>query len=257
MNGSGPPRIFSQSRRVARALRQYRLTRPQPGVPPDPAQQFLRADMAEDIIERLTFMKVPPCPTLIHGDWPGFLGKALNDRGFSVWDTGPDTLDEEKPLPDPFFGLIINLCCLDTVNDLPGALLHIRNALPDDGLFLGSLPGNGSMPQLRRILLAADGDRPAARMHPQIDTAAASTLMQRAGFAKQVVDVRQLTVSYGRFEDLVADMRAQGLTNALADAPPPFSRIALERTREAFADLADDRGRVTETFEILTLTGWR
>ena len=34
-------------------------------------------------------------------------------------------------------------------------------------------------------------------------------------------------------------------------------RAALSRADKAFAALADNEGRVTEIFEILTLSGWR
>ncbi len=252
MATSAIPTIFNRKRRVARALRHNRLASR------DPAGQFLRADAAEDILERLDFMQVEPCPVLIHGDWPRFLGNALSNLGFTVQNGGPDTHDEELPYPDAgVYKLIVNLFALDTVNDLPGALLHIRNALPAGGMFFGCLTGAGSLPKLRQIMLAADGEQPAARIHPQIDNRAASALMQRAGFARQVVDTRKIEVNYRSFDRLVADLRAQALNNVLADAPPPLTRDALERARDAFAALADSEGRVTETLEILTLTGWR
>jgi len=251
MASSAPPTIFNPRRRIARALRHYRLSSV------DPSGQFLRADAAEDILERMDFMQIEPCPVLIHGDCPRFLGKALAERGFGVRDSGPESLDEELPYSQSEFGLILNLFALDTINDLPGALLHIRRALAVGGIFFGCLTGAGSLPMLRQIMLSADGEQPAARIHPQIDNRAASGLMQRAGFARQVVDTRRIEVSYRSFDRLVADLRAQALNNVLADSPPPLTRAALERAREAFAALADADGKVTETFEILTLTGWK
>ena len=72
-----------------------------------------------------------------------------------------------------------------------------------------------------------------------------------------MVDAHTLTVTYRSFDRLVADLRAQGLTNVLADRPPRLTREALTTARETFAALADDQGRVSETFEFITLTGWR
>ena len=44
-------------------------------------------------------------------------------------------LDEERPLPfAERFDLIASLARLDTVNDLPGALVHLRDALAPRGL---------------------------------------------------------------------------------------------------------------------------
>ncbi|QWC58190.1 hypothetical protein F7D01_14925 [Erythrobacter sp. 3-20A1M] len=249
MSAPAPPRIFSPTRRIARDARHAHAA-------PDHSAQFLRSDMAEDILERLAFMQVEPARVLLLGDRPNLLRPSLEERGFTVRTAGPDTIDEEQPFAAPAFDILVSMGLLDTVNDLPGALLHVRRALPEGGLFFASFTGAGSLPQLRRILAAADGERTAARLHPQIDTQGASALMQRAGFSRQVVDSRTLTVSYRSFERHVADLRAQGMSGVLADTPPPLTRASLDRAKEAFAAQADDTGRVTETFEILTLTGW-
>ena len=50
---------------------------------------------------------------------------------------------------------------------------------------------------------------------------------------------------------------AQGLGNVLASAAPPLTRTMRERARAAFLAAADADGRVSERFEILTLSGWR
>ena len=104
--------------------------------------------------------------------------------------------------------------------------------------------------------MAADGERPAARIHPLIDNRAGSALLDRAGFARQVVDTVPLKVSYPSLDRLVADLREQALTNVLADPPPPITKAGLTRARQEFDRLRNDEGRVIETFEILTLTGW-
>lgn len=250
------PRIFSRQRRIARALRHHSLAAA--GAEADPKEQFFRAKAAEDILERLDFMRFEPCPALLIGDWPGFLGRPMiRDRGFDVWDGGPESIDEESPHEAASYGLIVSLFTLDTVNDLPGALLHYRNALPEGGLFIAQFTGAGSLPALRRIMQAADGETPHARIHPQVDRPAASGLMSRAGFAKHVVDSHTLTVRYASFDTLIGDLRAQGLGSVLADAPPPITRAGLARARAAFDALREDDGKVSETFEILGLTGWR
>jgi hypothetical protein len=80
--------------------------------------------------------------------------------------------------------------------------------------------------------------------------------LQRAGFARQVADAWTLRLRYGSLDTLIADLRAQGLTSALADSAPPLTRVGLERARVAFLEDADRHGRVVETLEILTMTGW-
>lgn len=243
------PRIFSQSRRAARARRQAALA-----ISAAPEDQFLRTHLADEVLDRLDFMRLDPCPTLLLGDAAGLVTAALTRRGHAV--TAGQPLDEEHPLPPPQRPLIVSLLALDTVNDLPGALIHLRRALSPGGLLIACITGAGTLATLRAVLQQADADRPAARVHPQIDNQAASGLLARAGFQRQVVDSHSLPVSYRSLDRLIADLRTQGLTSVLADAPPPLTRAALERARTAFAERADSQGRVTETFELLTLTAW-
>jgi len=246
-----PPTIFSPRRR--RTARE-RIARLQQGA--DPAR-FLLDDIAEDMLERLVFLRHQPRRALVIGDWTGALAEALRRQGAEVIEAEPSRgFDEEQPFPAAGFDFIASAATLDTVNDLPGALLHIRRALARGGRAIASFAGAGSLPVLRRIMLAADGERPAARLHPMVDVRAGAQLLQRAGWADPVADSRTIDVAYRSLDRLVADLRAQGLGNVLA-APAPLGKAALERARAAFAAEADERGRVVEAFEILTLSGRR
>lgn len=246
-----PPRIFSGSRKAARAARARGLQR-RPG-----AANWLAEAMSDDARERIEFMRLAPQRALVVGAGGGGLAKALERRGAQVTLAHPDSLELEQPYPADGFGLIVTLGALDTINDLPGALIHQRNALAEGGVMIAALVGAGSLPRLRAAMLAADGERPAARLHPAVDPRSGAGLLQRAGFSRQVADAWTLRIAYSTLDALIADLRAQGLTSALADAPPPVARAGLQRARGAFLEGADRDGRVVETLEILTLTGWR
>jgi hypothetical protein len=143
------------------------------------------------------------------------------------------------------------------VNDLPGALIHLRRALAPGGLAIASFMGAGSLPMLRQVMLAADGQRPAGRLHPMVDVRAGAQLLQRTGFADPVADGRHISVAYRSLGRLVGDLRAQALGNVLARPAAPLGKVALARAEEAFAGMADADGRVVERFEIVTLSGRR
>lgn len=213
--------------------------------------------MTEDVLDRLSFIRHDPYTALVIGDLTGGLATELAHTGVQVTSLEPDEIDEALPYPAGNFELIASLGTLDTVNDLPGALVHLRHALAPGGIAMASFVAAGSLANLRRAMLAADGDRPSARMHPMVDASAGAALMQRAGFSRQVVDSHGLKVSFRSLDRLVADLREQGQTNVLVHSPPPLTRAGLERARTAFLESADSHGRVVETFEILTLTGWR
>lgn len=241
-----PPQVFAPARRVAARRRAIALQ-----ARPD-AARYLLDDMVEDVTERLAFVRVEPRRALVIGDRTGALAAALRQQGCAVTEGEPaDGFAEELPLPDGGFDLIASLGALDTVNDLPGALIHIRGALAPGGLAIASLMGAGCLPQLRAAMLAADGDRPAPRLHPMVDVRAGGQLLQRAGWADPVVDSRSLEVRFRSLGSLVADLRAQGLSNVLARPGPALSRAALSTARAAFGE------RTVERFEILTLSGWR
>lgn len=245
------PLIFDKHRRSLRYQRAARFNRQ------GDAATWLDDDMVDDILDRVDFMRLPEGRAFITGDLTKRLAPALGERGIEAREGGPDSLDEERPWDNPFFDYIVSIRTLSTLNDLPGALLHVRNALPENGIYFAQIIGAGSLPALRTIMLAADGDTPAARLHPQIDNRAASALLQRAGFRQQVVDSRSLTVRFSSFERMIADLRDQALTGILADRPPPLTKAAWTRARAAFDELRDADGKVSERFEVLAMTAWR
>lgn len=252
---SKPPTIFSQTRRESNRLRMLAL---QKSVQ-DPAR-FVLDDMVEDMAERLAFVRHEPEKALIIGDYSHQLSRRVLTSARAIQEAdvaGKHTLDLQQPFPVTGFDFIAVLGLLDTVNDLPGALIHLRQALVPGGLVIAMLPGAGSLPKLRKAIYAAEPDRPAARMHPLVDTRAAAELLQRAGWKDPVVDSHDISVRYRSLDRLVSDLREQGLGNVLASGAPPLTRKGLERARAAFLDQADEDGRVTETFSILTLSGRR
>lgn len=251
MTSSLLPHIFAAQRRRLRTARAVTL------IEREGSARFIFDDMADDIIERLDFMRQRTARSAIIGDVTGQLERELSAQANAFISANCLTLDEERPLPFGEMDLVASLASLDTVNDLPGALIHLRDALAPGGLMIASFVAAGSLPRLRQALLAADGERPAARFHPMIDNRGGASLMQRIGFARQVVDSRQLSVRYGSMEKLVADLRAQGLTNCLTSVPPALGKAAYRAAQQAFLAQADKDGRVTESFEILTLTGWK
>lgn len=225
------------------------------------APRYLIDDMVDDVLERLSFLRHEPRRVLVIGDWTDTIGTALEASGALVDRSDPalagKQLDEEAPYPAPAgYDFIASLGTLDTVNDLPGALVHLRRALADGGLMIACFLGAGSLSVLRAIMLEADADRPSPRIHPQVDVRAGGQLLQRAGFADPVIDSHHIDVRFRSLDGMVADIRAQGLGNCLARPGSPLGKAALARAGEAFAARAEADGKVTERFEILTLSGW-
>jgi hypothetical protein len=248
MSESRVPTIFSRQRTLAKWTRaQSRLRR-------GDAATYIVDTIAEDIIERLEFMCAQPSNALVIGNTTGKLGQWLAQQGAVGKSAALGSFDEAQPWPEERHDLVIHLMGLGHINDLPGALLHARGALTEGGILMAAFAGAGSLPTLRQIMLAADGERPAAGM---VDNQAGAGLLQRAGFKRQVVDSFPLRVRFSSLARMVGDLRDHGLTSALATEPSPVSKTGYRRALAAFDALRDGDGKVSETVELLTLTAWR
>ncbi len=168
---------------------------------------------------------------------------------------------EHLPFAAGRFDLAVSALALQTVNDLPGALIQIRRALKPDGLFLGALVGGRTLHELRAVLTEAEakvsgGASP--RVAPFADVRDMGGLLQRAGFALPVADSEILTVRYDTLFALMADLRAMGATNALASRTrAPTRREIFLRAAALYRERhADPDGRIRATFEIISVSGW-
>ncbi|MDJ0641949.1 MAG: methyltransferase [Erythrobacter sp.] len=244
------PRIFHRSQAAAKWAR-ARSRQARGGA------TYLTDTMARDILERLGFIRFKPNRALIVGEASDVMQAALSADGTTGNVGRLGELDEEQPGPLSSYDLIVHLLGLGMVNDLPGALIHARNGLREGGLFIAAFPGSGSMSKLRQIAIESDGERPAARMHPLVDNRAATGLLERAGFKRQVVDSFPIRVRYPSFLRMINDLRDHGLTRSLTSPVPPLDRQWLARANAAFDAQRESDGKVVETFEILVLTGWR
>jgi SAM-dependent methyltransferase len=225
---------------------------------------FIGQQITEALLERLALVTRGFTRALVLGGRSSTLVAALQDRGMTVdvaepaggagLAADPDHLD----VAPGSYDLVLWPGGLESVNDVPGALLRVRFALRPDGLLLGALIGDGSLPMLRAALRegAIAADRPiAARMHPQIALQAMGALLQGSGFALPVVDVDALDLRYRSIGGLVRDLRSAAVTALLAGPVPPLTRTEWAATAAAFA-AAGEGATTVETLRIIHFSGW-
>ncbi|HMI20790.1 MAG TPA: methyltransferase domain-containing protein [Sphingomonas sp.] len=254
-----PPEIFDRN------LRRLRRDR---AAPRFREYSFVRDAIVEGLLDRLDLVTRRFERALDLGTADGSLADALRARGIEVvasdagtrFAAGGVQCDEDRlPFEPASFDLILSAGVLDSVNDLPGALIQCRRALKPDGLFLAGFAGAGSLPFLKRALLDADaaaGGGIPQRVHPLIDVRAAGDLLTRAGFVLTVADGEPLDVGYGDPFRLMTDLRGMAATNILAGQRLPLTRGRLAAIAESFAAKAGPDGRLRERFELVFMTGW-
>jgi len=168
---------------------------------------------------------------------------------------------ERLPAGDGRLDLVVSLLALQTVNDLPGALIQMRLALKPDGLMIAAMLGGDTLTELRQSLTIAEADivgGASPRVAPFVDVRALGGLAQRAGLALPVVDLDRTVVRYADVLALMSDLRAFGAANPLeARSRNPLRRDVLARAGAVYAErFADPDGRLHATFDILWLSGW-
>lgn len=228
---------------------------------------FLYRAMLDELLDRLADVQRDLPDALVIGCPDDSARAALSAMGKAVTCVDPGTVnaaarggiqaqEDALPFAEGSFDLI--LCCgtLDSVNDLPGALIQMRLLLRPDGLMLAAFVGAGSLPRLRAALMAGEGDRAGQHIHPQVNVRAAGDLLSRAGFAMPVADGDTLTVRYASIFGLMDDLRGMGAGQALISRPPMLTRAVLARAAEHFAAAADPDGKTAERIAVIYLSGW-
>ena len=246
-----PPRLFDDVQ-IARNLarRQSR-------------DNFVRDLVLDDLADRLGAYKRDFTRAVLIGPDAETLPQTL----FTA--NGPVTMQQveafsgaEFPaLPEGEQDLVISLLHLQAVNDVPGHLARLRRVLKPDGLLLAAFLGGETLTELREALLTADlqvTGGASARVAPMAQVRDAGALLQRAGFALPVADVETHRVRYATPFALMAELKALGASNPLADRPRRLAtRTLLAAAAQAYATRdADPDGRVRATLEIIWLAGW-
>lgn len=240
-----------------------------------PDIDFLLAHMADDLEERLTTVDRRFAYAIdLHGH-TGLAARAMKRSGKVTAIERIETLPEflttqypfrvcprERPVLEPQqANLIVSLLSLHLTNDMLDVLIQIRQGLKPDGLFLAALCGNGTLGELRESLLQAESELYGGvnpRIAPFADVRDAGALLQQAGFSLPVTDIENIAVRYDTAFDLMTDLRAMGMQNALLTrSRRPVSRRFFTRAAEIYAErFSEPDGRIRASFSIIWMSGW-
>ena len=249
-----PADLFDRNRRSQRRAR--RLA---------DGEDYFGGLMAEALIERLDDVTRDFADVLVIGGRNTALPEQLRARGMMVTVVEQSVAiaqavgamrgeEDHLPVEPESFDLILWPGGLESINDVPEALLRCRLALRPDGLILGCFVGEGSFPRLRAALAQAEAQRPVARMHPQLDVRGFGDLLRQIGLALPVIDIDRLSIAYRKLTTLTRDLRNAALTNVLAGSVEPLSRRAWSAACAQFD--RPDGDIEPEHIAIIHFSGW-
>lgn len=233
--------LFCGSGHVARALHEVDN---KPGV-----ARLRQADVAEAVVARAPV-----------GDFggiectPGFVFR--EDEGNAGW--------RDAELKDGTVDLVISVCGLHWVNDLPGVLARANALLRPDGLFLGAMYGGETLRELRvSMQLAEEELRGGISPHvsPMVHPPDAGNVLQRAGLRLTTVDMDEIVVPFKNMQAVMKHLKGMGEGNAVLTRRLHYGRRLFERAADIYEErfgYVDGQGRscVPATFQIVHMVGW-
>lgn len=151
------------------------------------------------------------------------------------------------------FDMIWSNLMLNWLDDPTAALAEIHRIMQVGGMVMFATLGPDTLKELREALNDAEG----VHVHRFIDMHDIGDALVNAGFENPVMDMDPLTLTYTDFDDLIADLRLSGSTNAsVARRHGLGGRGLWQRARAHYETLRRD-GRLPATFEVVYGHAWK
>jgi malonyl-CoA O-methyltransferase len=158
------------------------------------------------------------------------------------------------PLPAASVDLVWSNLALHCAGDPQPALKELRRVLKVGGLLMFSCYGPDTLKELKGAFAASDG---AAHVHGFIDMHDLGDMLSACGYSAPVMDMEVITLTYTDVDALLADLRATGQQNVLAERRRGLAgKGALAAMRAAYENLRRD-GRLPASFEIVYGHAWK
>lgn len=225
---------------------------------------FLIKHSTEDIITRIESLDFLPKKVLEIGSRHGILSEYLSkydhlivsDIAENMLALNPAKnkiiLDDEEVAEhfDQKFDMVVSVLNIHWINNVQKFLSDIFGILSDNGVFIASFFGMGSLNNLKQLLFDIEAELccgHSVHISPFMRMEDTYKLLQLAGFSFVVVDSETVEIEYGNALALMRDLRWMGEGNNSIHASPLLPKAVVQRLHQLST-------LITEKFEIITFT---
>lgn len=153
------------------------------------------------------------------------------------------------PFADASADLLFSSLCLQWLDDPRVALDEFRRVLKPGGRLLLATLGPATLGELREAWAMADKRPHVSSFTPM---AVLGDALMAQGFRDPVLDRDLFTLSYASLDDLLAELRVIGATNARRDRSRGLAgKSAWHRMRQGYAAMRDAKSRYPATYEVI------
>ncbi len=172
------------------------------------------------------------------------------------------SLDDEENLDfkELKFDLIISDLLLHTSNNLNNSLSELHTLLKPDGLLVATMFGSDTLNELKNCLITAEEQLTGKiypRVNPFIDVRTAGDILYNIGFKLCVADSDNIQLSHNNLNEVINIIRSMGENNYLNLKAPNIDRATWKLATELYINQFSSEKKLTSTFNIITLTGWK
>ena len=208
-------------------------------------------DLAETLLAQARARLIPPTLGFALLSQPTLLRRLFGKRPPPVALAAADAM--RLPLADGSISLVWANLMLPFIDAPLSVFREMCRVIETDGLVMFSSLGPDTLRELREILPAHAGER----VHRFIDMHDLGDALIAAGFSDPVMDMEMLTLTYGRLDELFADLRANAANNAALARPRGLcGHTAWEQSR-AFYEQRRHAGQLPVTVEIIQGHAWK
>ena len=159
------------------------------------------------------------------------------------------------PFKQGSFDVIFSASTYQWCDNLEVAFADNLRALSENGLFIFSTYGPGTLKELRQCFATVDSE---VHVSPFQDMHTIGDIMLASGFDAPVIESETITVEYTSPMQLLSDLQTTGATNHLVSRQRGLmAKSRLQNMLGEYEKLALENGKYPASYEVIYAHGWK